>query len=392
MNNNISNGNGSHHPSIKTAIIGVGNCASSLIQGRYFYADPASEVPGLITQIFGGYRVCDIEYTAAFDIDARKVGTDLSRAIFSEPNCTTVFQKKIPDMNCPVQMGYVIDSIADQNSKFDLKHRFEPLPNADADETSAKKRIVAYLKEKKVEVVVNYLPVGSEKNVLFYAECALEAGCAFVNAVPVFASKIMGNAFKNAGLPILGDDIKSQVGATIVHRVLTKLFEDRGQPIKKTYQLNVGGNTDFMNMLDRNRLESKKISKTNAVTSQMHQHKPDAANVYVGPSDYVSWLNDNKLCFIRIEAEQFGGVPMNLELRLSVEDSPNSAGVISDAIRAAKVALDRGLSGPILEASAYLFKSPVQQYDDETARKMLVDFSGNIKTSDSKSEKIIAAS
>ncbi len=364
--------------SIRTAIFGVGNCASSLVQGRFYYADRKANVPGLITKSFGGYYAADIEYVAAFDIDRRKVGLDLSKAIFSPPNCTTIFQSKIPNMKCTVEQGYIIDSIAAHNQDFSENQRFEPLKNRDASAAEAKARIVKSLKAKGVEVVVNYLPVGSEQNVRFYAQCALEAGCAFVNAVPVFVSKIMGEDFRRKGLPILGDDIKSQVGATIVHRVLAKLFEDRGQSIKRTYQLNVGGNTDFMNMLDRTRLESKKISKTQAVTSQISSDNTlPKDDVHVGPSDFVPWLNDNKLCFIRIEAEQFGGVPMNLELRLSVEDSPNSAGVITDAIRAAKVALDRGLGGPIIDASAYLFKSPVKQFDDAVARQMLIDFANS---------------
>ncbi len=224
--------------------------------------------------------------------------------------------------------------------------------------------------------MVNFLPVGSERNTLFYADCALAAGCAFVNAVPVFASKTYGERFRQAGLPILGDDVKSQVGATIIHRVLTRLFEDRGQPVKRTYQLNVGGNTDFLTMLDRDRLRNKKISKTEAVTSQIHGRSIDPASVHIGPSDYIPWLRDNKLCFLRIEAEQFGGVPMEIDVRLSVEDSPNSAGVIVDAIRAAKVALDRKLAGPIVEACAYLFKSPVKQFEDSEAREMLREFAG----------------
>lgn len=360
--------------SIRTALIGIGNCASSLVQGRYYYSDPEADIPGLINKNFGGYYASDIEYVAAYDVDKRKVGSDLSQAIFAPPNCTTIFQKHVPNMDCAVEMGYIIDSIAPHNDKFPENQRFEPLVNMDSNEERAQDRIIQSLKSKQVEVVVNYLPVGSEKNVAFYARCAMEAGCAFVNAVPVFISKLYGQEFKRRGLPILGDDIKSQVGATIIHRVLTRLFEDRGQPIKKTYQLNVGGNTDFMNMLDRSRLESKKISKTQAVLSQVEGNGLSPDNVYVGPSDYVSWLADNKLCFIRIEAEQFGGVPMNLELRLSVEDSPNSAGVITDAIRAAKVALDRKLAGPILDASAYLFKSPVKQFDDDTARRMLLEF------------------
>ncbi len=359
---------------IRTAIIGVGNCASSLVQGRFYYNDPTAEIPGLITKNFGGYYINDIKFVAAFDVDERKVGKDLSEAIFALPNCTKVFQKEIPFLNCPVQMGYIIDSIPSHNDQYPEEQRFKPLKNIYKDEQEAKEAIVEALRKARTEVVVNYLPVGSEKNTLFYADCAIEAGCAFVNAIPVFVSKIYGEKFRKAGLPILGDDIKSQVGATIVHRVLTKLFEDRGQPVIKTYQLNVGGNTDFLNMLERSRLESKKISKTQAVTSQMNGREVEPDNIYIGPSDYVPWLNDNKICFLRIEAEQFGGIPMNLELRLSVEDSPNSAGVIVDAIRAAKVALDRGLAGPVVEASAYLFKSPIKQFEDSEAREMLKTF------------------
>jgi myo-inositol-1-phosphate synthase len=356
---------------IRTAIIGVGNCASSLVQGRFYYADPEADIPGLITQNFGGYHPHHIRYVAAFDVDARKVGLDLSQAVFSPPNCTTVFQPEIPYLDCPVQMGYIIDSIAPHNEQYPEAQRFKPLENVYVGEQEAEAAITETLRRARVDVIINYLPVGSEKSVVFYADCAIAAGCAFVNAMPVFLSKFYGDRFRKAGLPILGDDIKSQVGATIIHRVLTRLFEDRGQPVKRTYQLNVGGNTDFLNMLDRNRLESKKISKTQSVTSQMGEDGIDPQNIYVGPSDYVPWLNDRKLCFLRIEAEQFGGVPMDIEIRLAVEDSPNSAGVITDAVRAAKVALDRGLAGPIIEASAYLFKSPVVQYEDSVAREML---------------------
>lgn len=358
---------------IKTGIIGVGNCASSLVQGMEFYKDPSKEIPGLITKNMGGYFPHDIKFVIAFDIDKRKVGKDLAEAIFEKPNCTAVFQDNVPAVGCKVEMGYVLDGVADHTEDFPIHRRFEPAADIYASREEAKQVIVQKIKDSGCEILVNYCPVGSEEATYFYAECALEAGCAFVNAIPVFVSRDWGDKFRKAGLPILGDDIKSQVGATIVHRVLTKLFEDRGQPIKNTYQLNVGGNQDFLNMLDRSRLESKKISKTNSVTSQMRE-KPDPENIYVGPSDYVPWLNDNKLCFIRIEGEQYGGVPMNLELRLSVEDSPNSAGVITDAIRAAKVALDRGFAGPVLEASCYLFKSPVKQVDDATAKNMLVDF------------------
>jgi myo-inositol-1-phosphate synthase len=359
---------------INVALVGVGNCASALVQGRFYYSDPQTDIPGLITKDFGGYRACDIKFVAAFDVDERKVGKDLSEAIFSPPNCTRVFHKNIPFLDCPVQMGYIIDSVAPHNQQYPEEQRFKPKANMYSSPRKARKAIAEYLVARGADIVVNYLPVGSEQNTLFYADCALEAGCALVNAIPVFVSQIYGERFTKAGLPILGDDVKSQVGATIVHRVLTKLFEDRGQPVKRTYQLNVGGNTDFLNMLDRGRLESKKISKTQAVISQMNGHEIDPANVYIGPSDYVPWLDDNKLCFIRIEAEQFGGVPMNIEVRLSVEDSPNSAGVIMDALRAARVALDRGLAGPIVEASAYLFKSPVKQYEDSIAREMLKRF------------------
>jgi myo-inositol-1-phosphate synthase len=359
---------------IRTAIVGVGNCASSLVQGRFYYSNPDDDIPGLITKTFGGYRTCHITFVAAFDVDERKVGLDLSEAIFAKPNCTTVFQRDIPFMNCPVTMGYLIDSIPPQNETYPETARFKPKPNMYRNARNAKEAVVKILHERKADVLINYLPVGSEKNTFFYADCAIEAGCAFVNAIPVFVSRLYGDRFRKAGLPVLGDDIKSQVGATIIHRVLAKLFEDRGQPLKRTYQLNVGGNTDFMNMLDHVRLTSKRLSKTQAVTSQMGDREIDPESVYIGPSDYVPWLNDNKLCFLRIEAEQFGGVPMNLEVRLSVEDSPNSAGVIVDAVRAAKVALDRSLSGPVVEACAYLFKSPVKQFEDTEAREMLKRF------------------
>jgi myo-inositol-1-phosphate synthase len=345
-----------------------------LVQGRFYYADPEADIPGLITKDFAGYRACDIRFVAAFDVDERKVGRDLSEAIFALPNCTTVFHREVPYMNCPVEIGCLIDSVPEHNDSLPAHSRFKPLPNVYASEAEAKEAIVRILRDKQVDVLINYLPVGSEKNTVFYADCAIEAGCGFVNAVPVFVSHFYGDRFREAGLPVLGDDIKSQVGATIVHRVLTKLFHDRGHPVKRSYQLNVGGNTDFFNMLDRSRLQSKKISKTQSVTSQMDGHVVDPDDIHIGPSDYVPWLNDNKICFLRIEAEQFGGMPMDVEVRLSVEDSPNSAGVMMDAVRAAKVALDRGLAGPIVEASAYLFKSPVEQYDDSEAREMLRRF------------------
>ena len=359
---------------IKVGLIGIGNCASSLVQGRYYYADPEKGDHGLITADFSGYRVSDLEFVAAFDADGRKVGLDLSEAIFAKPNCTTVFNRDVPFLDCPVRMGYVIDSFPEHDFE-DPDKIFQPLPNTYPDPEEAGRAVVAALEESGVEVLVNYLPVGSEKNTIFYADCAIRAGCALVNAIPVFVTRVYGDKFKQAGLPVLGDDIKSQIGATIIHRVLTRLFEDRGMSVKRTYQLNVGGNTDFFNMLDRDRLKSKKISKTQSVTSQIKRSSMDPNNIHVGPSDFIPWLNDQKVCFLRIEAEHFGGAPMNLELRLSVEDSPNSAGVMVDAVRAAKAALDRGLSGPIEEACSYLFKSPPVQYSDDEAREMLLKFS-----------------
>ncbi len=367
---------------IRVAIAGIGNCASSLVQGVEMYRamyEGKKEVPqkisGLITANFGGYYPWDIKFVLGIDIDKRKVGKNLNEAIFELPNCTKVFFNKIKNINAPVIQGYIIDSIASHILGFPLNQRFSPLENIDKNEDSACERIVKELKDKKVDVLVNYLPVGSEENTKFYARCALEAKVAFINAIPVFISQYWGEKFEKAGVPILGDDIKSQLGATILHRVITRLCEDRGIKIKRTYQLNIGGNTDFLNMLDRTRLKSKKISKTNAVTSQMDRVLSEG-DIYVGPSDYVPWLRDNKVCYIRVEGEHYGGVPMYIDVKLSVEDSPNSAGVITDAIRAAKVALDRKLSGPIVEVSAYLFKSPVKQFDDATALKMLKKFAG----------------
>ena len=358
---------------IKVGIIGVGNCASALVQGRYFYGDPDADPPGLITRVFGGYTVSDLRFTAALDVDERKVGLDLSRAITAPPNCTTVFFPQVPVLDCPVEMGYAIDSLPTHESE-NPDWVFRPRPNAHTSEDEARLALTGYLRRREVEVLINFLPVGSERTTLFYADCALGAGCALVNAIPVFATRVYGEKFRAAGLPILGDDVKSQIGATIIHRVLARLFEDRGMPLKRTYQLNVGGNTDFFNMLDRERLRSKKISKTEAVASQLNGRRLEPGDIHIGPSDYVPWLKDNKVCFLRMEAEHFGGAPMNLELRLSVEDSPNSAGVVMDAVRAAKTALDRGMSGPIIEASAYLFKAPPVQFDDGEALKMLKKF------------------
>ena len=285
---------------VRTALVGIGNCASALVQGRFYYRDKEADIPGLITKNFGGYYASDISFVAAFDVDERKVGLDLSKAIFSSPNCTTVFQKDIPNLNCKVHMGYVIDSISEHIELYREEVRFKPKKNIYSSEDEAKKAIVEVLQMAKVDVLVNYLPVGSEKNTLFYADCAIEAKVAFVNAIPVFVSKIYGDKFKEAGLPIIGDDIKSQAGATIIHRVLTKLFEDRGEPVKHTYQINVGGNTDFLNMLNKGRLESKRISKTQAVISQMGDNQISGDDVYIGPSDYIPLLHDRKIydCFL----------------------------------------------------------------------------------------------
>ena len=344
---------------IRVAIVGVGNCASSLVQGRYYYEN-ASEtdfVPGLMHVNLGGYHVRDIEFVAAFDIDKNKVGKDLSEAIYEKPNNTIVFQK-VPHMGVRVERGMTHDGLGKYLSQVITK---APGPTAD---------IVKLLKETKTDVVISYLPVGSEMATKWYAEQILEAGCAFVNCIPVFisSSEYWGKRFRDAGLPILGDDIKSQVGATILHRVLTSLFVDRGVRIDRTYQLNFGGNTDFLNMLERERLESKKISKTGAVTS-MIPYKLDPENIHVGPSDHVPWLTDRKWCYIRMEGTTFGNVPLNVEVKLEVWDSPNSAGVVIDAVRCAKLALDRGLSGPIIGPSSYFFKTPPKQFKDDLCRE-----------------------
>lgn len=361
-------------PEIRVALIGIGNCASALVQGRHHYRDRAAQIPGLLTPEFAGYMPGDIHFVAAIDIDQRKVDRPLHEAIVAPPNCTRVFEPVLPDGSCLVTMGYQMDSIAPHLAGFPDQATYRPMDNIDASEGAARERIVGLLRQSGSQVLVNYLPVGSEKNAGFYADCAIEAGCAFVNAIPVFLVRSHGEKFRTAGLPLLGDDIKSQVGATIIHRTLAKLFEDRGHRILRSYQLNVGGNTDFLTMLDRERLRDKKASKTDAVASVMRSQETES--LHVGPSDYVPWLGDNKVCFLRIEAEQFGGVPMEIEVRLSVEDSPNSAGVMMDAIRAAQTARDRGLAGPIEEACAWLFKSPPRQFDDETARHMLHRFAG----------------
>ena len=354
---------------INVAIIGVGNCASSLIQGVYKYKGLKEEdkVPGIMHPVMGGYSIEDINFVAAFDVDKNKVGTDISEAIFAEPNNTVKFQK-VPKLGIEVQRGMTHDGIGKYTNE--LIKRAEG-PTADITQT---------LIDRKVDVLISYLPVGSEEATKWYVEQAISAKCAFINCVPVFIASGEGDywqkRFKSAGIPIIGDDIKSQVGATIVHRTLTRLFQDRGVHLERSYQLNFGGNTDFLNMLEQERLSSKKISKTNSVTSQM-DYDIGKENIHIGPSDHVPWLHDRKWCYIRMEGESFGDVPLNLELKLEVWDSPNSAGVVIDALRCAKIALDRGLSGPILGPSAYFMKSPPVQYTDSIAREMVEDFISN---------------
>ncbi len=349
---------------VKVAIIGVGNCASSLVQGLHKYVEiPEDEyVPGVMHNRIGDYRIEDIEVVAAFDVDENKVGKDLSDAIFTQPNNTLKFAE-VPHMGVPVDRGMTHDSIG----KY-VAHLVKKSPHPTSD-------IVGILKDRQVDVVVNYLPVGSENATKWYVEQILNARCAMVNCIPVFIAReqYWRTRFEERGVPVIGDDVKSQVGATIAHRVLTRLFEDRGVDIENTYQLNFGGNTDFLNMLERERLVSKKISKTNAVTSQMDDGI-DPDNIHIGPSDHVPWLNDRKWCYIRIEGRLFGGAPINLEAKLEVWDSPNSAGVVVDAIRCAKLALDRGISGAITGPSAYFMKSPPDQFTDDVARDMVADF------------------
>lgn len=349
---------------VRVAIIGVGNCASSLVQGVHYYrnAKDTDTVPGLMHVNLAGYHIKDIEFTIGIDINATKVGKDLSEAIFAFPNNTYKFVE-VPHMDVPVVRGMTHDGLG----KY-LADVIEKAPGPTAD-------IVGMLKETKTDVIINFLPVGSEMATKWYVEQALEAGCAFVNGIPVFiaSSEYWSKRFLDAGLPILGDDIKSQVGATILHRAITSLFVDRGVRIDRTYQLNFGGNTDFLNMLERDRLESKKISKTGAVTS-MIPYELDKDDVHVGPSDHVPWLTDRKWCYIRMEGTTFGDVPLNVETKLEVWDSPNSAGVIIDAVRCAKIALDRKLSGPIIAPSSYFFKTPPKQFKDSVCLEMTEAF------------------
>lgn len=350
--------------SIRVAIVGVGNCAASLVQGVHYYrdADPRQKVPGLMHVDFGGYHVRDIEFVAAFDVDSKKVGLDLADAIGASEN-NTIKICDVPRTGVTVERGHTFDGLG--------KYYREMIQESDATPVDIVKR----LKEVQADVLICYLPVGSEQAAKFYAQCAIDAKVAFVNALPVFiaGTKEWADKFTAAGVPIVGDDIKSQVGATITHRVLVKLFEDRGVKVERTYQLNVGGNMDFMNMLERDRLESKKISKTQSVTSQI-EHGLSSRNVHIGPSDYVAWLDDRKWAFVRIEGTTFGDVPLNMEYKLEVWDSPNSAGVIIDALRAAKIAKDRGIGGPILSAASYFMKSPPVQYTDEEAKQAVEDF------------------
>ena len=349
---------------IRVAIVGVGNCASSLIQGRYYYENAAETdfIPGLMHVNLGGYHVRDIEFVAAFDIDKNKVGKDLSEAIYTKPNNTFVFQK-VPNLGVKVERGMTHDGLGKYLSQIIEK---APGPTAD---------VVGILKERKVDLVVSYLPVGSEEATKWYVEQALQAGVGFINCIPVFIGRepYWQRRFAEKGLPVIGDDIKSQVGATISHRVLTRLFMDRGVRLDHSYQLNFGGNTDFLNMLERERLESKKISKTNAVTSML-DYEMDPDDIHVGPSDHVPWLKDRKWCYIRMEGTTFGDVPLNLEMKLEVWDSPNSAGVVIDAIRCMRLGLDRGLAGTLVAPAAYFKKSPPIQLPDDEARERVEAF------------------
>jgi myo-inositol-1-phosphate synthase len=350
--------------SVRVAIVGVGNCASSLVQGVEYYkdADPVGRVPGLMHVQFGPYHVRDIEFVAAFDVDAKKVGRDLAEAIVASEN-NTIKICDVPPSGVIVQRGPTLDGLGE--------YYREIITESDEDPAD----VVRVLREARADVLVSYLPVGSDQADKFYAQCAIDAGVAFVNALPVFIASdpVWAAKFAEAGVPIIGDDIKSQVGATITHRVLAKLFEDRGVELLRTYQLNFGGNMDFMNMLERKRLQSKKISKTQSVTSQI-PHEMAKADVHIGPSDHVPWLDDRKWAYVRLEGRSFGDTPLNLEYKLEVWDSPNSAGIIIDAVRAAKIAKDRGIGGPVLSPASYFMKSPPEQYSDDVARDAVEKF------------------
>jgi myo-inositol-1-phosphate synthase len=357
---NITTGKGD----IRVAIVGVGNCANSLVQGVTYYKDAAidQEIPGLMHAVVGEYHINNVKFVAAFDVDAKKVGLDLSEAIWASENNTIKFSD-VAKTGVPVLRGVTLDGLG----KY-YKETIQESPAVPVD-------VVATLKAEQVDVLICYLPVGSEEAAKYYAQCAIDAGCAFVNALPVFIASdpAWEKKFKDAGLPIVGDDIKSQVGATITHRIMAKLFQDRGVHLDRTYQLNVGGNMDFKNMLERDRLESKKISKTNSVTSQL-EHDLGAKNVHIGPSDYIPWLDDRKWAYVRLEGRAFGDVPLNLEYKLEVWDSPNSAGVIIDALRCAKIGLDRKVGGALLSPSSYFMKTPPVQYTDEQAHNKVEDF------------------
>jgi myo-inositol-1-phosphate synthase len=349
---------------VRVALVGVGNCAASLVQGVHYYrdADPATRVPGLMHVDFGGYHVGDVTFVAAFDVDAKKVGCDLAEAILASEN-NTIKIADVPPLDVPVQRGHTLDGLG----------RFYRETITESDEEPVD--VAQVLRDTRADVLVSYLPVGSEAADRFYAQTALDAGVAFVNALPVFIASdpVWAEKFRAAGVPIIGDDIKSQVGATITHRVLARLFEDRGVQLDRTMQLNVGGNMDFLNMKELERLESKKVSKTQSVTSQVDRDL-GRDNVHIGPSDYVAWLDDRKWAYVRLEGRAFGDVPLNLEYKLEVWDSPNSAGIIIDAVRAAKLAKDRGIGGPILSASSYFMKSPPEQYSDDEARRAVEEF------------------
>ncbi|BCB96711.1 inositol-3-phosphate synthase [Dissulfurispira thermophila] len=357
---------------IRIAIAGIGNCASSLIQGIAYYRTLTETHPdsslGLMHYDLGGYLPRDIKVVAAFDVDARKVNKPLNEAIFAKPNCTKIFFPTLPDNSVIVQMAEVHDGISPHMNDYPDDRRFIVSDEKPCD-------VVKVLKESGADMLINYLPVGSEIATKYYANACLEANVAFINCIPVFVASEDEwiKRFEERGIPLIGDDVKSQIGATIIHRALTKLFMDRGVKINHTYQLNVGGNTDFLNMLNHNRLKSKKISKTEAVKSQV-AHNLTADDIHIGPSDYVPWMNDNKVCFLRIEGQGFGGIPMHLEMRLSVEDSPNSAGVVIDAIRCCKIAKDRGIGGLLISPSAYFMKHPKTQFSDEDAREMVEQF------------------
>ena len=358
---------------IRIAIIGIGNCTSSLLQGIAFYHKKRKleDIIGLMNWDVGGYKPHDIAVVAAFDIDKRKVGKDVSEAIFALPNCTTVFCKNVPKSGVKVKMGKILDGFSEHMKNYEDKFTFVLSNNKEP----SQKDVVNTLKRSKADMLLNYLPVGSEDATKFYAECALEAGIGFINNIPVFivSNPDWAEKFKAKNLPIIGDDIKAQLGATITHRCLTDLFNKRGVKLERTYQLNTGGNTDFLNMLNQQRLASKKISKTEAVQSVTAKRLSDE-NIHIGPSDYVSWQKDNKVCFLRMEGKLFGDVPMHIELRLSVEDSPNSAGVAIDSIRCCKLALDRSIGGILTSSSAYFCKHPPRQIADDEAHKMTEDF------------------